>query len=123
MPRLARIASCAVALIAVGFGLGLAAQSPAGYVLAQVDIHDRDTYRLYEAGFGEILRSHDGEVVGGSESPQVLEGDWDVTRTVILRFESVEAALGWYESEAYQKLAENRWRASDANIVLLPGRR
>ncbi len=57
-------------------------------VLAQVTIKDREAYAAYEAGFLAILNDHQGQIVSVDESPDVLEGDWPCTRTVVLKFES-----------------------------------
>jgi uncharacterized protein (DUF1330 family) len=92
------------------------------YVIAQIEIHDRAKYREYEKGFGEIFAKYEGEGVGFSEDPTVVEGEWPYTRTVLLRFPSEEALFAWYHSPEYQELAENRWASSTANIVAIPGR-
>jgi len=55
------------------------------------------------------------------EAAQVLEGDWNYMRTVLLEFPSEEQATAWYHSPEYQSLAEHRVAASDANIVLIKG--
>jgi len=54
-------------------------------------------------------------------APHVLEGDWHGDQTVVLEFESVDAAHAWYESEAYQKAAKLRQAAADCNAVIIPG--
>ncbi|WP_242657051.1 DUF1330 domain-containing protein [Mycobacterium talmoniae] len=54
-------------------------------------------------------------------APQVIEGDWHGDQTVVLEFESVDAARAWYESEAYQKAAKLRQAAADCNAVILSG--
>ena len=42
-------------------------------------------------------------------------------QTVVLEFESVDAARAWYESEAYQKAAKLRQDAADCNAVIISG--
>ena len=54
-------------------------------------------------------------------SPQVLEGDWHGTQTVVLEFDSVEAARAWYESEDYQAIIGRRHDAADSHAVILTG--
>ena len=53
--------------------------------------------------------------------PQVVEGTWHGDQTVVLEFESVDAARAWYESEAYQKAARLRQAAADCNAVVVAG--
>ncbi|MDH5737654.1 MAG: DUF1330 domain-containing protein [Gammaproteobacteria bacterium] len=89
------------------------------YVIAQIQIHDRDKYSEYEAGFMEIFASYNGKLLSVEESPQVLEGDWSFTRTVLLQFPTGEEAGAWYYSDEYQALAQHRFAASGANIALI----
>jgi uncharacterized protein (DUF1330 family) len=91
------------------------------YVIAQLNIHDRTTYAKYGAGFMEIFSKYGGKVLSVDEVPTVLEGEWDFMRTVLLEFESEESANAWYHSQEYQELAQHRYAASRANIVLIKG--
>ena len=51
----------------------------------------------------------------------MLEGQWHGTQTVVLEFDSVEAASEWYHSEAYQEAAKLRQAAADCNGVIVSG--
>jgi uncharacterized protein (DUF1330 family) len=53
--------------------------------------------------------------------PQTLEGEWHGTQTVLLEFDSVEAARDWYESDAYQEAVKLRQAAANCNGVILSG--
>jgi uncharacterized protein (DUF1330 family) len=46
-------------------------------------------------------------------APRVIEGTWYGDQTVVLEFDSVDAARAWYESEGYQKAAKLRQAAAD----------
>ena len=89
------------------------------YIIAQLEINDREEYGKYEAGFFEIFSKYPGEFLVVSEDPVILEGDWPYTRTVVLRFPSAEDALNWYKSDEYQALAQRRLRASAANLIMV----
>ena len=91
------------------------------YIIAQITINDRARYGEYEAGFMEIFERYDGELMAVEESPEVLEGAWDCTRTVLIRFPSRNGAEAWYASDAYQALARHRHAASTGNVVLVNG--
>jgi uncharacterized protein (DUF1330 family) len=62
-----------------------------------------------------------GKAIVADTNPQVIEGDWHGNQTVVLEFESVEAARAWYESEGYQNAAKMRQAAADSNAVILSG--
>ena len=93
----------------------------ATYLVAQISIKDRDTYARYEAGFMEIFDRYHGELLAVDEAVKELEGSWDYTRTVILRFPDEAAARAWYDSADYQALAQHRFAASTANLAIVKG--
>ena len=89
------------------------------YIIAQISIHDREEYRVYEAGFMDVFAQFQGELLSVSENPVVIEGQWPCTRTVLMRFPSAEEARRWYASPAYQAIAQHRFRASTGNAVVI----
>jgi uncharacterized protein (DUF1330 family) len=92
------------------------------YFIAQIQIHDQLEYDTYLAGFDKVFDRYQGEVLAVDDRVSVLEGNWPYTRSVLIRFPDQSAALKWYRSPEYQHLAQHRWNASTANIVLLEGR-
>ena len=91
------------------------------YLIAQINIHNRERYAQYEAGFMEIFAQYGGEMLAVEETPTVLEGQWPHTRTVLIRFADKGSADAWYQSDAYQRLARHRWEASAADVAILQG--
>ncbi len=89
------------------------------YIVAQLVIKDRGIYKQYELGFAEIFLKNSGKLLSVDESPTVLEGHWFYTRTVLIEFPSQIDAKLWYQSKEYQGFAQNRYNASDANLVLI----
>jgi len=80
-----------------------------GYVIAVDQITDRDRFMdEYLPATAETIAAHDGEVLVGSTDPDVIEGDWDHSLTVVVEFPSVEAAEGWYHDETYQEVMQVR---------------
>lgn len=92
------------------------------YAIGLVSIHDRGAYARYEEQFGEIFGQFDGEILGVEDAPRVIEGEWPHTRTVLLRFPSDESFHRWYQSEAYQAIAQHRFGCSFSQIALISGR-
>jgi uncharacterized protein (DUF1330 family) len=91
------------------------------YIVALIEIEDREEYGRYEAGFLDIFSKYQGEILAVDEAPTAIEGQWPATRSVILRFPSEEEAQRWYNSAEYQALAQHRFRASKGNIALIHG--
>ena len=65
------------------------------YLIAQIEIADRETYTKYEAGFMDIFLAYKGRMLSVDEGAQLLEGEWSYTRTVLVEFPSKEDALDW----------------------------
>lgn len=91
------------------------------YMIATIDIHDREEYGKYEAGFLDVFSRYAGELVAVSDAPDPVEGEWPHTRAVLLRFPDVEEARRWHQSTDYQNLAQHRYRASTSTIIGLQG--
>ena len=89
--------------------------------IAQIQIHERERVAAYTSGFMDIFAKYNGKLLAVDEAPQALEGEWAFTRTVLLRFPSKDDADSWYHSDEYQELAQHRYAASEANIVMVKG--
>ena len=91
------------------------------YLIANLTINDRDRYSQYEDAFMAVFETYNGKILAVDENQQVFEGDYDRTRTVLIEFPSTEDARAWYESEAYQAIAQHRWASSDAVLIMIAG--
>ena len=92
------------------------------YLVAQLNIHDRATYAKYGSAFMDVFNPYGGKLLSVEEEPEVLEGEWGYTRTVLLEFPSEALAHAWYGSVDYQAIAQHRRAASTANVVVIRGR-
>lgn len=91
------------------------------YVIAQIRVRDPAGYQKYLDGFAAVFRRHHGKVVARSPEAQVIEGEWALPRTVILRFPTAEDARRWHDDPDYRAIAEHRHRSADCNLVLVEG--
>lgn len=86
----------------------------AAYVIAIYDITDQDGYQQYLQGVGEVVARYEGELIVADFEAKHLEGDKrDVY--VVLKFESEEKAMGWYNDPDYKPLRDIRL-ASTGNV-------
>ncbi|BBY62344.1 DUF1330 domain-containing protein [Mycolicibacterium helvum] len=90
-----------------------------GYVILTEAIQDPEGMKAYGQAAGAAMGGV--KVLAVDAKPQVLEGDWHGHQTVVLEFESVEAARAWYDSEAYRAARVLRQAAADTNAVILSG--
>jgi len=92
------------------------------YVIAAVsEAWDQDKLIRYREGNTKAVTEHGGRFVARGGSQELLEGDWDPLRIVIIEFPDMDAARAWYHSDAYAPLRELRRSASVTNIVLVEG--
>ena len=91
------------------------------YAIALITITDRTEYTKYEERFMDVFAQHPGELLAVDEAPRVAEGAWPYTRTVLLRFPDHDALERWYRSDAYQAIAQHRFRGSTANVAVIQG--
>ena len=91
------------------------------YVFAQLSIHDRARYDRYAAAFFPTLQPFGGRLLAADEAPQVLEGDWDREKLVLIAFPDAAAAKAWAASPAYQAIAVDRLAGSEAVVLLAEG--
>lgn len=92
------------------------------YVIGQLKINDPGKYQDYLAGFMPSFERHGGELLAtSSHETTILEGDWALPRTVIMKFPSVEAANAWHKDPEYRELSKIRHETADANLVIVQG--
>jgi len=94
---------------------------PKGYVILTEAIRDPEGMRAYSRAAGAALAGGEATVLVVDQQPEVLEGEWPATQTVVLEFESVDAARAWYTSDTYQAAAKLRQAAADTNAVIVNG--
>jgi uncharacterized protein (DUF1330 family) len=91
------------------------------YVVAQLTVHDRERYSRYAAGFMAVLQQFGGRLLANDEAPEVIEGNWDRQKVVLLQFSDRAAFEAWASSEAYQAIAGDRIAASEGPVLLVQG--
>jgi uncharacterized protein (DUF1330 family) len=91
------------------------------YVVFTEDVHDEQGMKAYSRRAVPTLAQGGATVLAACEDAEVLEGTWPGKRTVILQFDSADAARAWYESPDYQAAASLRQAGANCNGVILPG--
>lgn len=92
------------------------------YALAQLRIHDRDSYDRYQSRFMPVLQKYNGRLLAADESPRVLEGEWwDRNKVVLMEFADNDAFRAWATSPEYTEIAKDRRAGADAVVLLVKG--
>jgi uncharacterized protein (DUF1330 family) len=91
------------------------------YVIVEADVHDPETYRGYMAASPGAVAAGGGRFIVRGGATEVLEGDWQPKRIVVLEFPDVETARRFYDSEQYQAAKKLRDGAARFNMILVEG--
>jgi uncharacterized protein (DUF1330 family) len=90
-------------------------------VIFTVTVRDRAGMEAYSEQAMPSMAGRTAKVLVVDEDPEVLEGEWPHRRTIVMEFESVDAARDWYRSPEYQAAVPLRQAAADASVVIVPG--
>jgi uncharacterized protein (DUF1330 family) len=91
------------------------------YAIAQLKFTDRAAYDRYQARFMDVFLRHPGTLLAADESPQVVEGQWDREKVVLMSFPDEAAFYGWAQSPEYQNISRDRWAGADTVVLLAKG--
>ncbi|MBS0446248.1 MAG: DUF1330 domain-containing protein [Proteobacteria bacterium] len=94
---------------------------PSAYILANVRVTNPAQYEDYKKLSSIAIQAHGAEVCVRGGGVDVLEGDWQPDRVVLLRFESAEQARRFYDSEEYRRARQAREGAAVMRMVLIEG--
>ena len=94
--------------------------TPPAYVVAEVAIHDAETFaRGYAPKVGGTVQSFGGRFLTSGKLT-ALEGKLP-PRFVIIAFNSMEKARAWYESPEYKPLLETRKKTATSTLFIAEG--
>ena len=91
------------------------------YVIANIDVHDPEGYEEYKRLSTGSADAHGGRFVARGGRTQVLEGDWEPKRIVVLEFPDLDAARRWYDSPEYAEARAVRARTATAQLIVTDG--
>jgi len=92
------------------------------YMLANLQIHDAEKYRLYEKGFFPILKKHNGEFITYDDNIVHIEGQTPMKgRIILFSFPSAKHADEWYSDPEYQAISEHRRNGTTSVITMING--
>ena len=93
----------------------------AGYVVVELETSDHECMARYRELSGPSVERHGGRFLVRGGRFELLEGDWNPERLVVIEFPSVEQAREWYESEDYREARDVRAGAARLQMLLVEG--
>ncbi|MDA9596678.1 DUF1330 domain-containing protein, partial [Candidatus Pelagibacter sp.] len=80
----------------------------AGYVIAQLKVTNPENYKEYVEKVSEVVKKYGGEYLARGGEHEVVEGEDNFPRIVIIKFPTYEKALEWYHSDEYKPVKDIR---------------
>lgn len=93
----------------------------AAYVIVDSNVHDPERMKEYGAKVGATLKASGGKPLVAGGAIDVVEGDWNPSRLIVLEFADADAARAWYNSPAYQEILPIRLEAADDKLLIVEG--
>lgn len=92
------------------------------YIIAEHDVSDAETYARARPGAAAAIAKYRGRyLVNGLGKAELVEGECEPKRFVVLEFPDMNAARAFYQSDDYREARLLRQLASRSRIVLVEG--
>jgi len=91
------------------------------YIIVDITVTDPARYEIYKPQAAATVAAFGGRYLARGGAVEVLEGEWQPGRLVILEFPDTASAKRWLESEEYREPRALRHATARSNMVLTPG--
>jgi uncharacterized protein (DUF1330 family) len=92
-----------------------------GYIISNVRVTNPAQYEEYKKLSSAAMLAHGAQVCVRGGASEVLEGDWQPDRIVVLKFPSVEKAKAFFASTEYARARAARKDAAIMRMVVVEG--
>jgi len=93
----------------------------AAYIYADVEVTDAEAYESYRQQVPALIAAHGGRYLVRGGACEVLEGDRQPQRQVILEFPDMAALKSFYRSPEYATLIAVRRGATTSHLFAVEG--
>jgi uncharacterized protein (DUF1330 family) len=120
------LAGVSIGLVAARAMPAQAAKPPPGYVIAEVEpdpteAPDPAASRRYSEEAPKTMVAFGGQYLIRGGKAESVEGEASKGRIVVIAFDSLEKAHGWYFSPAYEAIKSIRQNSTKSRILLVEG--
>ena len=91
------------------------------YIIVDITITDPVAYADYKELAAPTVAQYGGCYLARGGAVEILEGDWQPGRLVILEFPTLAAAKTWLNSPEYAPARAIRRQAARSNMILTEG--
>lgn len=93
----------------------------AAYLIAHLTVTDPEAFQDYRAAVPAVIQRFGGRYLLRGGAVETLEGQWQVSRLVVLEFPGMDEAKRFYHSADYQEILPLRLAAAQSDVVLAEG--
>jgi uncharacterized protein (DUF1330 family) len=91
----------------------------AAYLIVDINVADRSKFKEYATAVQSTVEAYGGSYLCKWGETESLEGEWDVNKIVLVKFNTAEKAKAWWNSEEYRPLKALRRGASKTRVLLV----
>lgn len=91
-----------------------------GYLIAHIRVHDAERFEVFKTMSGPAIGDYGGTVLVRNPAPDHREGGLRGL-TIVIEFDSLDAARAFYESDAYTAARAVREEAAHTDLMLVEG--
>ena len=92
-----------------------------GYLVLDLSINDLNGFMEYAEKIPAFIAKHGGQYIVQGVIPELMEGDWQPDRLVILEFPSQENAKEFLSDPEAQSLFAIRHKTTKSKLILAEG--
>jgi len=92
------------------------------YFIAYIKMKDESEYSKYLEKVDEVFGEYEGRYVVLDDNPEILEGEWEYDRAVMIEFENRNKLHEWYFSEEYQQILKHRLKGAVCRTIVVQGK-
>lgn len=93
----------------------------AGYIVVQVEVTNPEKFAIYRDMVPPTLEKFGGRYLVRGGEWDLLEGEWNPQRVVIIEFDSKEQAIAWWNSEEYAPAKKLRNESANSKMIAVDG--
>ncbi|AWK86946.1 DUF1330 domain-containing protein [Azospirillum thermophilum] len=91
------------------------------YVIVDAKVTDPVAYEAYKSLSPAAIAAYNGRFLSRGGATEVLEGDWQPNRIVVVEFPDMAAARAFYDSPQYLAAREARKDAAEFRMIVVEG--
>ncbi len=91
------------------------------YIIVEVDIKDHVRYEDYKRLTPASIAAYGGRFIVRGGKAELIEGDQEPKRIVVLEFENTERAKAWWNSPEYSEAKNLRYATAESRMILVEG--